>query len=68
MKSYLTITDIAEITGKERSTIFRWIKAGLFEKVRKLGNEYQVPHESFHKWWLEKVPVFSPQAQEERPV
>ena len=55
MKKYLSISDIAQITDKERSTVFRWIKAGKLGKVRKVGNEYQVPHESFAKWWNDNV-------------
>ncbi len=55
MKQYLSITDIAQITNKERSTVFRWIKAGKLGLVRKIGSEYQVPHESFKKWWSENV-------------
>ncbi len=55
MKQYLTISDIAQITNKERSTVFRWIKAGQFGQVRKVGHEYQVPHESFATWWGQHV-------------
>lgn len=55
MKHYLTVTDIAQITSKERSTVFRWIKAGKFERVRKIGNEYQIPHDSFERWWATNV-------------
>ncbi|MCI0558938.1 MAG: helix-turn-helix domain-containing protein [Nitrososphaera sp.] len=51
MKAYLSVTEIAKVTQKERSTIVRWIKAGRFGKVLKLGNEYQVAHESFKRWW-----------------
>ena len=57
MKQYLSISDIAQITNKERSTVFRWIKAGKFGSVRKVGHEYQVSHESFERWWSEKTPV-----------
>jgi excisionase family DNA binding protein len=55
MKKYLSISDIAQITNKERSTVFRWIKAGKLGQVRKVGNEYQVPHESFEMWWNANV-------------
>jgi excisionase family DNA binding protein len=55
MKTHLGITEIAVITGKERSTVFRWIKSGKLGKVRKIGGEYQVPHESFVKWWNETM-------------
>jgi excisionase family DNA binding protein len=51
----LSISDIAQITDKERSTVFRWIKAGKLGWVRKVGSEYQIPHESFNKWWTENV-------------
>lgn len=65
MKRYLSISDIAQITNKERSTVFRWIKAGKLGRVRKIGSEYQVPHESFEKWWSENVQTTE---QEEREV
>lgn len=50
MKAYLSVTEIAKVTKKQRSTIVRWIKVGKFEYVRKAGNEYQICHESFKKW------------------
>ena len=55
MKSYLSVTEIAKVTQKERSTIVRWIQAGKFDGVRMVGNEYQVPHGSFEKWWSENM-------------
>ena len=55
MKRYLSISDVARITDKERSTVFRWVKAGKFGPVRKVGNEYQIPHERFDQWWAENV-------------
>lgn len=57
MKAYLSITEIAKITQKPRSTVVRWVQAGKFEKVRKIGNEYQIPHESFKKWWSDNLTV-----------
>ncbi len=51
MKAFLSITEIAKITNKERSTVVRWVKSGEFRVVRKVGNEYQVPIENFKKWW-----------------
>ena len=55
MKQYLSVSDIAQITSKERSTVFRWIKAGKLGQVRKVGHEYQVPHASFERWWAVNV-------------
>lgn len=55
MKQYLSVSDIAQITNKERSTVFRWIKAGKFGRVRRIGQEYQVSHESFAHWWSRHV-------------
>jgi excisionase family DNA binding protein len=55
MKHYLTVSAIAQITNKERSTVFRWIKAGKLGQVRRVGNEYQVPHASFERWWAANV-------------
>ena len=51
MKVFLSIAEIANVTKKEKTTILRWIKAGRFGNIRKVGNEYRVPHESFKKWW-----------------
>lgn len=51
MKAFLSITEIAKITNKERSTVVRWVKSGEFGEARKLGNEYQVPIERFKQWW-----------------
>jgi len=51
MKTHLSITEIAKLTNKERSTVVRWVKSGEFGDVRKVGNEYQVPIDSFKKWW-----------------
>ena len=33
--------------------MFRWVQAGRFGLVRKIGGEYQIPHESFEKWLQE---------------
>ena len=60
MKAFLSVTEIAKVTKKERSTIIRWIKAGKFGNVRKIGNEYQIPHESFKKWWDENMNGMKP--------
>ena len=51
MKVYLSVAKIANVTKKEKTTVLRWIKAGMFGNIRKIGNEYRVPHESFKKWW-----------------
>lgn len=51
MKAHLSITEIAKITNKERSTVVRWVKSGEFGDVRKVGNEYQVSIDSFKRWW-----------------
>jgi predicted site-specific integrase-resolvase len=36
--------EIANITKKEKTTVLRWIKAGRFGNILKVGNEYRVPH------------------------
>lgn len=64
MKKYLSIADIAGITDRERSTVFRWVKAGKLGNVRKVGNEYQVPLASFEKWWQQNVQVLERQKGE----
>ena len=51
MKVYLSVAEIADVTKKEKTTVLRWIKAGMFGNIRKIGNEYRVPHDSFKKWW-----------------
>ena len=51
MKIFLSVAEIANVTKKEKTTVLRWIKAGRFGNIRKVGNEYRVPHESFKKWW-----------------
>lgn len=63
MKKFLSVSDIAQITKKERSTIFRWIKSGKLGEVRKLGNEYQVPLENFERWWASNVQFPSTQGE-----
>ncbi|KAA3642029.1 MAG: DNA-binding protein [Chloroflexi bacterium] len=55
MKNYLGVSEIARIIGKERSTIIRWVKTGIFGNVPKMGNEYQIPHEKFISWWAEHL-------------
>ena len=57
MKKYLGVSEVAKITGKERSTIIRWIQSGKFGNVPKIGNEYQVSHEQFSGWWEDNVNV-----------
>ena len=55
MKNYLGVSDIAKITGKERSTIIRWIQAGKFGNVLMMGNEYHISHQQFNIWWEHNV-------------
>jgi len=61
MKTYLSAAEIAKVTRKEKSTILRWIKAGRFKRVRKVGNEYQVSHESFRRWWEKNMGHVKPE-------
>lgn len=42
MKIYLSVAEIADVTKKEKTTVLRWIKAGSFGNIRKVGNEYRV--------------------------
>jgi len=55
MKVYLSIAEIASVTKKEKTTVLRWIKAGRFGNIHKVGNEYRIPHESFKKWWAKRL-------------
>ena len=51
MKTYLNAGEIANLLKKEKTTIIRWIKAGKFGFISKVGNGYQVPLMNFKKWW-----------------
>jgi len=42
MKIFLSVAEIANVTKKEKTTVLRWIKAGRFGNIRKVGNEYRV--------------------------
>ena len=42
MKIFLSVAEIADVTKKEKISILRWIKAGRFGKIRKVGNEYRI--------------------------
>ena len=64
MKVYLSVAEIARVTKKEKTTVLRWIRAGKFGNVRKIGNEYQVPHEDFKKWWDESIGRVEPTKQQ----
>ena len=55
MRAYLSVAEIAKVTKKEKTTVLRWIGAGKFGNVRKVGNEYRVPHEEFKRWWDEEM-------------
>ena len=55
MKVYLSVAEIADVTKKEKTTVLRWIKAGMFGNIRKVGNEFRVPHDSFKKWWEGRI-------------
>ena len=61
MKTYLTVTEIARVVKKEKTAIQRWIKAGKFERVRKVGQEYRVPHDIFRKWWAKNMRSIEPE-------
>ena len=55
MKAYLSVAEVANVTKKEKTTVLRWIKAGRFGCVRKVGNEFRIPHESFKIWWERRL-------------
>lgn len=55
MRIFLSVAEIADVTKKEKTTVLRWIKAGRFGNIRKIGNEYRVPHDSFKKWWEKRM-------------
>jgi excisionase family DNA binding protein len=64
MKVYLSVAEIADVTKKEKTTVLRWIKAGMFGNIRKVGNEFRVPHESFKKWWEGRMPRSTTEEQQ----
>ena len=66
MKAYLSVAEIARITRKEKTTVQRWIRAGKLGNVRKVGNEYQVSHQAFRKWWAENMQRIEAQRQQKR--
>ena len=64
MKIFLSVAEIADVSKKEKTTVLRWIKAGSFGNIRKVGNEYRVPHESFKKWWAGRMRKNTPDEQQ----
>ena len=64
MKIFLSVAEIADVTKKEKTTVLRWIKAGMFGNIRKIGNEYRVPHDSFKKWWEGRMRRSKPDEQQ----
>lgn len=49
----LTIGDITERTKKDRATIYRWIKRGLFPKGRLTGPNSRAWTRGEYRAWLE---------------
>ena len=43
--------------GKSRQTIIRYIQQGKFGKVYQINGQYQIPRESYQKFWNEHVKV-----------
>lgn len=64
MRIFLSVAEIADVTKKEKTTVLRWIKAGRFGNIRKIGNEYRVPHDSFKKWWESRMRRSIPNEQQ----
>ena len=44
MKVYLSFVEISNVTKMAKTTVLRWIKAGRFGNMRKVGNEFRVSH------------------------
>ena len=63
MKVYLSVSEIVKVTGKQRTTIVRWVQAGKFGKIRKVGHEYQIPHGNFKQWWDRNARLTEPQVK-----
>ena len=50
MKDYLNAGEIARLEGIGKATVTRFIKAGVFENVRKVAGRWRVPISSYEKW------------------
>ena len=51
IKPILPIEEIQRITGKKRSTIYRWMEKGVFPKSTRLGpNSIGWPEEVISEW------------------
>ena len=50
MKDYLTPAQAAKLLNKNKVTVIRWIHKGVFEDVRKVGEEFRIPLHSFNKF------------------
>jgi excisionase family DNA binding protein len=50
MKQYLTPSQIAKLEHVTPTTVQRWVRQGVFPRVRKVGRGYRVPLESYHAW------------------
>lgn len=47
-KNFLSTSQVAELLGVSRVTIFRWIKEGTM-KAEKVGRNYVIAHDEFMK-------------------
>ncbi len=50
MKGFLNASEIAKLEHVTSMTVQRWARNGVFLGVRKVGREYRIPLESYHKW------------------
>lgn len=55
MKRFYTVQDIARLAKVNKTTVFRWLKAGKFGTVQRIGNEYRISPESYKKWWESSI-------------
>ncbi|WP_159821545.1 helix-turn-helix transcriptional regulator [Colwellia sp. 20A7] len=53
-KLILNINDITTLIGKSKSTLFRWVNAGIFPKPMKRGNHFiGWRREAINAWLVE---------------
>jgi len=50
MKKFLSPSEISKLEDVHRTTVIGWVHGGEFENVRRVGNRFRVPLESYQKW------------------
>jgi len=52
MKQFLSAAEVGRLLNLDKSTITKWVKAGKFENVHRIGDKgnYRIPLESVNKF------------------